>query len=173
MKTNTDDYSVKSTNYGKTFDFVMNMMDPFKNHQGYHIYMDHFYSSPIIFYKILVEENTLATSTACPREGLPKELSSAKFKNQGEHKIMSYKELMVTMRILDYKHVTLLSTGHDCKLVKTGRNHYHSNEPLYKHNLVHLYNKYMGGVDLNGQLLKYSAFSHRTVVVEEIIIFLL
>ena len=159
---NIDDSSVKSTNHGKTFDLVMNMMDPFKK-QGYHIYMDNFYSSPILFYKLRVEENTLATGTVRPRKGLPKELSSAKFKNHGEHKIMSYKELMVTMRILDRKHVTLLSTGHDCKLVKTGRNHYRSNEPLYKHNLVHLYNKYMGRVDLNDQLLKYSAFNRRSV----------
>ena len=28
-----------------------------------------------------------------------------------------YADLMVTMRILDRKHVALLSTGHDCKLV--------------------------------------------------------
>ena len=29
-------------------------------------------------------------------------------------------------------------------------------------NIIHMYNKYMGGVDCNDQLLKYSAFSHRT-----------
>ena len=167
---NTDDSSVKSTNYSKKFDLVMNTMDTFKK-QGYHISMDYFYSSPILFYKLRVEEeNTLATGTVRPRKGLPKELSSVKLKNHGKHKIISYKESMVTMKFLDRKHVTLLLTGHDCKLFETGRNHYHSNEPLYKHTLVHLYNKYMGGVDLNDQLLKYSAFSSRTVVVEEIII---
>jgi len=32
-----------------------------------------------------------------------------------------------------------------------------------KHSIIHNYNKYMGGVDSNDQLLKYSAFSRRTV----------
>ena len=70
--------------------------------------MDNFYSSPILFYKLCVEENTLATGTVRPRKGLLKELSSAKFKNRGEHKIMSYKELMITMRIPGRKHVVVV-----------------------------------------------------------------
>ena len=30
---------------------------------------------------------------------------------------MSYEKLMVVIRIMDRKHVNLLSTGHNCKLV--------------------------------------------------------
>ena len=59
--------------------------------------------------------------------------------------------------------MNLLSTGHNCKLVSTGKRHYQTREILSKTRIVHEYNKYMGGVDRNDQLLKYSAFNKRSV----------
>ena len=76
--------------------------------------MDSVYSSPILFLKLRVEEDTLATGTLLPRKGVPKEVLNAKFKTCGKHKIMLYEKLMVVIRIMDSKHVNLLSTGHNC-----------------------------------------------------------
>ena len=66
----------------------------------------------------------------------------------------------MVIRNIDRKHVNLLSTGHNCKLVSTGKRHYQT--ILSKTRIVHEYNKYMGGVDRNDQLLKYSAFNKRS-----------
>ena len=86
--------------------------------------MDNFYSSLILFLKLRVEEDTLATGTLRPRKGVPKEVLNANCKTCGEHKKMSYEKLMVVIRIMDRKHVNLLSTGHNCKLVSTLKRHY-------------------------------------------------
>ena len=67
--------------FGKIFDLVMNMIEPFKN-QGYHIYMDNYYSSP----KLRVEEDTLATGTLRLRKGAPREVLNVNCKTRGEHK---------------------------------------------------------------------------------------
>ena len=68
---------------------------------------------------------------------------------------MSYEKLMMVIRIMGRKHV-------NCMLVSTGKRHYQTREILSKTRIVHEYNKYMGGVDRNDQLLKYSAFNKRS-----------
>ena len=157
----TDDQPPDSK-YGKTYDIVMNLLGQYKK-KGYIVYMDNFYSSPYLFYNLLVEEDTPAWGTVRPRKGLPKEIVSAKFKQRGEHKIMSYEKQMVAIRILDRKHVTLLSTAHNCKIIDIGKKNWKTKEPVMRHTIIHYYNQYMGGVDSNDQLLKYSSFSRQTV----------
>ena len=72
---------------------------------------------------------------------------------------MLYNHKMIGMRLLDQKHVILLSTVYSSRSVNTGRKHWQTKEPISKPEIVHVYNKFMGGIDLNDQLLKYSAFS--------------
>ena len=67
------------------------------------------------------------------------------------------------MRVLDRKHVTLVSTEYSCKEIGTGRKHWKTKEAVIKQEIIHYYNKYMGGVDSNDQLMQYSAFSRQTV----------
>ena len=76
---------------------------------------------------------------------------------------MTYSDKLVAIKLLDRKHVTLLSTAFNCALIDTGKKHWKTNEPVKKHYLVYQYNRYMGGVDCNDQLLKYSAFNRRTL----------
>ena len=59
--------------------------------------MDNFYSYPILFLKLRVEEDTLATG---PRNGVPKEVLKAKFKTCGENKKMPCEKLIVVIRIM-------------------------------------------------------------------------
>ena len=125
--------------------------------------MDNFYTGSDLFYNLLIDEKTAACVTMRPRRGVAKELTAAKFKQRGEHRVMSYNHKMVGMRPLGRKHVTLLSAAYVSRSVNTGRKHWQTKKPISKPEIVHIYNKFMGGVDLNDQLLKYSAFSRRSL----------
>ena len=76
---------------------------------------------------------------------------------------MTYNDLIVSKRILDRKHVTLLSTVYSCKEIDSGRKHWKTKEAVTKQEIIHYCNKYMGGVDSNDQLMQYSAFSRQAV----------
>ena len=69
---------------------------------------------------------------------------------------------MMAMRIVDRKIVTFLSTEHNSTLVNTGKVDRETKEVILKPDVMHSYNQFMGGVDLNDQLAKYSAFNHRS-----------
>ena len=76
---------------------------------------------------------------------------------------MTYSDKLVAIKPLGRKHVTLLYTAFTCALIDTGKKDQKTNEPAKKHNLVYQYNCYIGCVDCNDQLLKYSAFNRRTL----------
>ena len=76
---------------------------------------------------------------------------------------MTYSDKLVAIKFLDRKHVALLSTAFNCALTDTDKKHWKTNEPVKKLNLVYQYNRYMGCVNCNDQLLKYSAFNRRTL----------
>ena len=76
---------------------------------------------------------------------------------------MTYNDLIVSKRILDRKHVTLLSTVYSCKEINSGRKHWKTKEAVTKQEIIRYCNKYMGGVDSNDQLMQYSAISRQTV----------
>ena len=56
-----------------------------------------------------------------------------------------------------------MSTVYSAKPVTTGKKHWQTKEDILKPELMYFYNKYMGGVDVNDQLLKYSAYSRRSL----------
>ena len=72
---------------------------------------------------------------------------------------MSYNHSMIEMKLLDQKHVTLSLTAYGSRSVNTGKKHWQTKEPISKPEIICVYNKLVGGVDLKGKLLKYSAFS--------------
>ena len=114
-----DDGQVPSK-FGKTYDLVMRLSQSLLK-KGYIIYMDNFYTSPYLFYNLRMLENTAACGTARPRKGLPDSITKAKFKECGSSKEMTYKKIMVALKMLDRKYSTLLSTKYNCHLVDTGK----------------------------------------------------
>ena len=84
-----------------------------------------------------------------PRRGVPKELTAAKSKQRGENKVTSDIHKMIGMRLLNQKHVTLLAAACGSRCVNTGRKHWQTKEQISKPEIVHVYNKFMDGVDLN------------------------
>ena len=69
---------------------------------------------------------------------------------------------MNLLRFLDRKVVTFLTTEHDLDLIPTGKINFRTKEDITKPKAMHQYNQFMGGVDRNDQLAKYSAFNHRS-----------
>ena len=66
---------------------------------------------------------------------------------------MTYNDIIVSMRILDRKHVALLSTVYSHKEIDSERKHWKTKEAVNKQEIIHYYYKYMGGVDSNDQLM--------------------
>ena len=101
------------------------------------------------------------------RIGLPEDFRKIKLKKKGEKQTFSLCDKMQVIRIFDWKPVNLLSTVYSGENVAIGRKHWQTGEEVYKSEMMNLYNKFMGGVDCNDQLLQYSAFSRQTEVVEK------
>ena len=75
---------------------------------------------------------------------------------------MNYNNKIIAHHILARKHVTLLSTPYNAQIVLTEKLQWKTKEPIEPLKIIHMYNKYMGRVDCNDQLMKYSVFSHKT-----------
>ena len=142
----------------KVHDTVINLLAPF-SYMGYSVYMDNYYTSPYLFYH-LNRWDILTTGTSRPRKGYPKNLMVKKLKEKGDAVDFNYYDSMNLLRIMDRKVVTFLTSEHNLDLIPTGKTNYRNKEPITKPEVMHMYNKFMGGVDRNDQLSKYSAFNH-------------
>ena len=147
--------------FGKVHDTVINLFAQF-SYMGYSVYMDNYYTSPYLFYH-LNRWDILATGTSRPRKGYPKNLMVKKLKEKGNAVDFNYFDSMNLLRIMDRKVVTFLTSEHNLDLIPTGKSNYRNKEPITKPVVMHMYNKFMGGVDRNDQLGKYSAFNHRSL----------
>ena len=70
---------------------------------------------------------------------------------------------MKVLKVYERKAVALLSTISTGEMVPTGKCHWQTRLPTEKPEIIVLYNKYMGGVDCNDQLLQYSGFNRRSL----------
>ena len=70
---------------------------------------------------------------------------------------------LMVIKIHGRKPVTLLSTTFTATPRDSGHKHWKTKETIEKPEMMLFYNKYMGGVDVNDQLLKHSAFDHRSM----------
>ena len=74
---------------------------------------------------------------------------------------MNYGNVIISLRIIDRKHVSLLSTVYSFEEIDTGRKHWKTKEAAKIQELNHYY-KYVGGVNSKDQLMQYSVFSRHT-----------
>lgn len=110
-----------------------------------------------------MQHKTAACGTSRPRKGLPVQIKSAKFKKKGESIAMTSNNKLVAFRILDRKHVILISTVYNCHLSDNGQKHCQTKEKIESPDIIRIYSIYMGGVDSNDQLLQYSAFPSQSL----------
>ena len=114
--------------------------------------MDNWYSSPIIFHNLRLEQTGACGTVKGNRIGLPEDFSKIKLKEKGEKPTFSLCDKMQVIREFDRKPVNLISTAYFGENVAIGRKHWQTGEEVYKPEMMNLYNKFMGGVDCNDQL---------------------
>ncbi|XP_068098335.1 piggyBac transposable element-derived protein 4-like [Hyperolius riggenbachi] len=125
---------------------VIQLVNPLL-HQGYHLYMDNYYSSVPLF-KFLYSAQTVACGTVrANRKGLPQQVVNKRL-NRGESFSYRSSELLA-LKYKDRRDVMFLSTIHT-EATTTVRSR---REVVVKPVAVTNYNKYMGGVDLADQKL--------------------
>ena len=146
----------------KVYDLVFRMCEPYLD-QGYIIFMDNWYSSPILYHD-LRKRNTGSCGTAKQNIiGFPNGFAKMIVKEKGDQRVFTYGNEMQVIKIHDRKPVTLLSNTFTATPRDSGRKHWKTKETIEKSEMMLFYNKYMGGVNVNDQLLKYSAFDHRSM----------
>ena len=147
--------------YGKTYDLVMGMLEPFLN-KGYTLFTDNYYTSPILFRKLLNADTLACGTLRLNRKGVPKDVAQVKLKTKGEKKVVHCGQLTL-MKMLDRKVFSILTTAHSTQNVETGKINPVTHLATTTPECVHEYNKYMGAVDRSDQMVGYNCFQRRTL----------
>lgn len=162
---------------GKTGKIVMDLVADL-HHTNHHLYVDNFYTSPILFL-LLRARGIFAAGTARPRRGYPHEqLKRTVLRKRGEVAWLTAREQgMTALRWKDKKDVHFLTTIHSSPVIpawvadddsgsdtdavrndsdvvsrrvkERGR---WVTKNIYRPEIVKCYNQYMGGVDLSDQM---------------------
>ena len=118
--------------------------------KGYRVYVDNWYTSEPLF-TYLSEYNTAACGTARKkRHKLPATFTTPNLP-KGEHRFRRH-ENMLAVRFNDKKEICFLSTIHRANVINTRKRDRYGNV-VRKLQLVDDYNKYMGGVDRNDEMI--------------------
>ena len=166
------DETLDSTHHTVTHSVVMRFMEGIEG-KGHHLYMDNYYSGPIL-YKDLQRKGIGACRTVrVNRKGIPVEWSKKKRKQRkrdeigkGEVRTRDLGDELTALQWKDKRLITMISSIHDdemtskrrrTRLVTAGC------EEIRKPVMIDEYNSYMGGVDKSDQLLSYYGFKHRTI----------
>lgn len=137
------------TDFGQGTNVVLSLMKDLLN-QGYCVYSDNFYTSPELAMCLNTLKTDLVGTVRSNRKGLPKRLVHGKLK-RGDclSAVERRRRRMIYTRWLDKRDVYMLSTKHKLKYVPVLR----KGKTTLVPNIVHDYNKYMGGVDKLDQIL--------------------
>ena len=158
----------KTSKYGLGYDVVMKLVNPYLN-QGYHLYLDNFYTSPQLVRDLFLN-GTLSTGTGkISGEGFPQCMLNvkewAKRKQRGSLRWTRESDILY-LQWIDSKPVTILTTlgsasdAGSCKrrVKKDGRfQEVTVPQPL----AIHRYNHSMNAVDRSDQMLAYHNVSRK------------
>jgi hypothetical protein len=160
-------------NLGKTGKVVMDLVEGLY-HSNHHLYVDNFYTSPILF-MLSKERGILAAGTARARKGYPRDkLKSTKLSKRGDVTWLAAEgHGMTALRWKDKKDVYLLSTIHPPPEVPAWVEDEEADDErdsddlvrrrvkvrgqwvskkIYRPQIVKSYNEFMGGVDICDQM---------------------
>ncbi|XP_040286033.1 piggyBac transposable element-derived protein 4-like [Bufo bufo] len=118
--------------------------------KGYNLYLDNYYTSVPLFKHLYMEGTICCGTVRSNRKGFPKSLVNTRL-NQGESSCLRSSELLA-VKYRDRRNVFMLSTLHTDTTVPVAvtRRNMRAEKPA----CVVDYNKYMGAVDFNDQMLK-------------------
>ena len=88
--------------------------------KGYHVYMDNYYSNPDLFWELHCKEVFACGICRSNRKNLPKAVTKAKFKKNGEC-VFRRDGPLLCFKWREKKDVTMLSTIHEAVFVETGK----------------------------------------------------
>ena len=125
--------------------------------RGHHLYMDNFYTSPLLFSEL--RERGSCGTLRLNHRGVPPEVKA--LMRKGESRTVSLEDGMKIVQWHDKRVVSILSAIHGDKTVEVERRSRH--EVVEKPEAITEYNKYMGEVDRGDQLLSYYGFPHCTI----------
>ena len=142
--------------HGLSYSVVMRLMQPYLG-KGYRLYVDNFYSSPILFQDLLSQGTFACGTVRANRRGLPPLEHIAR----GEANFMKCDDLTF-VHWKDKRDVLCLSTfhGNGMEDFSTRRR---GTEEIQRPVLITDYNKNMGGVDRMDQMLVYYALGRKTL----------
>ncbi len=154
------DAAEETSEHGLGYDVVMKLMEPYLG-QGYHLYLDNFYTSPDLV-KDLFLHGTPSTGTVKPsRKGFPDCLKDTKVwtrkRKQGDVCWIRHSPVLA-LQWMDSKPVSILTTLYSanakvsCKRRSKVRGVY-TELTLPQPLAIHKYNQFMNGVDRSDQML--------------------
>ena len=134
---------------GKSGAVITRLMEALLN-KGYRLYVDNWYTSQELF-TYLLENGTAACGTARKKQiKLPRAFTEAPLaKGERSFRRNGY---LLAVRFSDKKEIYFLSTIHKASMVNTGRRDRQGNQ-IRKLQVIHDYNRYMGGVDRNDEMI--------------------
>ena len=145
---------------GLGYDVVMKLMESFLD-QGYHLYLDNFYTSPKLLHDLFLHDTPATGTVKLKRKGFPACLKKpnvwAKKHKRGDVRWVRHSPVLA-LQWLDSKPVSILSTLHSANDQVTCMRRTKVNGKFEKVNIpqplsVHDYNQFMNGVDRSDQML--------------------
>ncbi|VDI26102.1 Hypothetical predicted protein [Mytilus galloprovincialis] len=139
--------------------------------QGYHVYMDNYFTSPALFTDLFQHFNTAACGTVrINRRELPKDIMKKNPEgviNRGDMQFRQ-KDAVAAVVWKDKKNVNLISSIHDFSVGAVQRNVQQADGIFQRQEIpcpqmISDYTQYMGGVDRADQYIQYYVFQHKTL----------
>lgn len=139
--------------------------------QGYHVYMDNFFTTPALLNDLFENHNTGACGTVrSNRRDLPRSIMRKNpegITNRGDMQFRQKGAINATVW-KDKKNVSVISTIHDSSTTTVQRNVQQPNGQFQQQDIpcpqmVVDYTQYMGGVDRANQYTQYYVFQHKTL----------
>ena len=128
--------------------------------QGRIIYVDNWYTS-VLLAEFLREKDTMICGTLRKnRKYIPDGIKNAK-PQQGQYEFRRCGSTLV-LKFHDKREVLMISTAHKAEMVTTGKRDRHGQE-VQKPSVIHDYNRHMGGVDRNDELIGYYTCLRKTL----------
>ena len=155
----------EGSSISSTHSVVRKLMAPYTG-KGHEVYMDSYYTSPVIACELAESDTGLCGTVRSTRQGMPKCLRPTALKlRSGDDPVFVRKGKLLSCAWHDTKRLTMLSTvhGNACvqKRIRTKKNESGFrtiNRPV----CVDQYNNFMGGVDRSDQRMKTYLFPHRS-----------
>ena len=139
-------------NLGASGAVVAHLMQPLNN-KGYKLFIDNWYSSIPLALHLSQNGTGVCGTVRRNRVGLPKQLTNYAGLRKGQF-VHRSNDGMVFVKLRDTKEVCFLSTMHRADVTASGK-HDRQGRAISKLSLVQDYNRFMGGVDRNDEMVSF------------------